>query len=73
MSTLRKEAHNIIDSFPEDKMKNVLIALKNISDIINEPDDYDYQLMNEAVQDKKKWEFTPIEQVAKDLGIELNG
>ncbi|WP_422445367.1 hypothetical protein [Thermoanaerobacterium sp. DL9XJH110] len=70
MSILKEQAYKIIDLIPEDKMKKVLIILKELKEIINdEIDEFDLQLAKEAEEALKKGEFISFEEVLKEAGI----
>lgn len=70
MSILKEQAYKIIDLIPEDKMKKVLIILKELKEIINdEIDEFDLQLAKEAEEALKKGEFISFEEVLKEAGV----
>lgn len=70
MSILKEQAYKIIDLIPEDKMKKVLIILKELKEIIDdEIDEFDLQLAKEAEEALKKGEFISFEEVLKEAGI----
>lgn len=70
MSVLKEQAYKIIDLIPEDKMKKVLIILKELKDIIDdEIDEFDLQLAKKAEEYLKTGEFISFEEVIKEAGI----
>lgn len=70
LSVLKEQAYKIIDLIPEDKMKKVLIILKELKDIIDdEIDEFDLQLAKKAEEYLKTGEFISFEEVIKEAGI----
>lgn len=74
MSVLKTKAHNLIDALPEDKMEKVLLILEGLKDIItdNIPDQWDLQLVKEALEAEKNGEFVSLDNVAKELGFDVD-
>jgi len=70
MSVLKEQAYKLIDLIPEDKMKKVLIILKELKEIMDdEIDEFDLQLAKEAEKALKDGEFIPFEEVLREAGI----
>ena len=72
MNVLKIKAHELIDTLPDDKMAKVLIILENVKSIINDdlPDEWDLQLVKEALEAEKNGEFVLLDDVAKELGFD---
>lgn len=70
LSVLKEQAYKIIDLIPEDKMKKVLIILKELKDIIDdEIDEFDLHLSKKAEESLKNGEFVSFEEVLREAGI----
>ena len=74
MNALKIKAHSLIDALPDDKMEKVLIILEGVKDIIADdiPDQWDLQLVKEAQAAEKNGEFVSLDDVAKELGIDVD-
>jgi len=74
MNALKIKAHSLIDALPDDKMEKVLVILEGVKNIIadNIPDQWDLQLIKEAQEAEKNGEFVSMDDVAKELGFDVN-
>lgn len=74
MNALKIKAHDLIDALPDDKMEKVLVILEGVKDIITDdtPDQWDLQLIKEAQEAEKDGEFVSLDDVAKELGFDVN-
>lgn len=72
MNTLKIKAHELIDALPDNKIAKVLFILENIKGIINDdlPDEWDSQLIKEALEAEKNGEFVSLDDVARELGFD---
>lgn len=73
MSSLKNKAHNLIDALPDDKMEKVLIILEGVKAIIADdvPDQWDLQLIKEAMEVEKNAEYVSLDDFAKELGFDV--
>ena len=72
-TTLRKSAHQIIESLPDDKVAYVIAILRGIQGLNipeEEPDDIDLQLIREAMDDNE--EETSLDDFVRELGFNVD-